>query len=54
MRNGWFSLNMVAVLALMFCAINGTASFAQQWPTRPVRFVLPFGPGSDGDCPPGS
>jgi tripartite-type tricarboxylate transporter receptor subunit TctC len=53
MRNGWFRLNMVA-LALATSAIAATASLvqpslAQQWPTHPVRFVLPFGPGSGAD-----
>jgi len=48
MRNGWLRLNMVA-LALAIHAIAATASFAQQWPTHPVRFVLPFGPGSGAD-----
>ncbi len=43
---GWFRLNIVAALAL---AIASTASLAQQWPTHPVRFVLPFGPGSGAD-----
>ena len=49
MLNGWFRLNVVAALALTIHAINATASFAQQWPTHPVRFVLPFGPGSGAD-----
>ena len=46
MLMGWFRLNIVAALAL---AIASTASLAQQWPTHPVRFVLPFGPGSGAD-----
>jgi tripartite-type tricarboxylate transporter receptor subunit TctC len=49
MINGRLRLNVVAVLALMLCVASGTASFAEQWPTRPVRFVLPFGPGSGAD-----
>ena len=49
MLNGWFRFNMVAALALAVHAIASTASLAQQWPTHPVRFVLPFGPGSGAD-----
>jgi len=49
MRNGWFRLAMAAALALAVHAIAAPASLAQQWPTRPVRFVLPFGPGSGAD-----
>jgi tripartite-type tricarboxylate transporter receptor subunit TctC len=49
MRNGWFRLTMVAALALAIHAIAASASLAQQWPTHPVRFVLPFGPGSGAD-----
>jgi tripartite-type tricarboxylate transporter receptor subunit TctC len=59
MLNGWFRLTMVAALALAIHAIAATASLAQprlaepnpaqQWPTHPVRFVLPFGPGSGAD-----
>ena len=54
MRNGWLRLCSIAALALAINAIAATASFAQsslaqQWPTRPVRFVLPFGPGSGAD-----
>jgi tripartite-type tricarboxylate transporter receptor subunit TctC len=48
MHNGWFRLNMVAA-ALVIDVVALTASFAQQWPTHPVRFVLPFGPGSGAD-----
>lgn len=49
MLNGWFRLNVVAALALAIHAIAPTATLAQQWPTHPVRFVLPFGPGSGAD-----
>jgi len=42
-------LNVVAALALAIHAIATTASLAQQWPTHPVRLVLPFGPGSGAD-----
>ena len=48
MLNGWFRLNLV-VAALVIDVVAATASFAQQWPTHPVRFVLPFGPGSGAD-----
>src|ERR1700686_4486063 len=48
MLKGWFRLNTVA-LALAIGAVAVTASLAQQWPTHPVRFVLPFGPGSGAD-----
>jgi tripartite-type tricarboxylate transporter receptor subunit TctC len=48
MLNGCFRLNMVAA-ALVINVVAATASFAQQWPTHPVRFVLPFGPGSGAD-----
>jgi tripartite-type tricarboxylate transporter receptor subunit TctC len=51
MRNGRFRLTMVAALALAIAATASLAqpSLAQQWPTHPVRFVLPFGPGSGAD-----
>jgi tripartite-type tricarboxylate transporter receptor subunit TctC len=49
MRNGWFRVSMVAVLALAVHTLAVAASAAQQWPTHPVRFVLPFGPGSGAD-----
>ena len=48
MFKDWFRLTMVA-LALAIYAGAVTASLAQQWPTHPVRFVLPFGPGSGAD-----
>src|ERR1700691_3651768 len=46
MRNVWFRLSSVAAFALSIYALATTASFAQSWPTHPVRLVLPFGPGS--------
>jgi tripartite-type tricarboxylate transporter receptor subunit TctC len=49
MSNGWFRLHMRAGLALAIYVIAATASLGQQWPTHPVRFVLPFGPGSGAD-----
>ena len=49
MLNSWFRLNMVTALALAINAVAATASLAQQWPTHPVRLVLPFGPGSGAD-----
>ena len=49
MPNGWFRLT-IAASALAICAVAVTASFAQHWPTHPVRFVLPFGPGSGADA----
>jgi tripartite-type tricarboxylate transporter receptor subunit TctC len=49
MLNGWFRFPVVAALALAIHAVAATASLAQQWPTRPVRLVLPFGPGSGAD-----
>jgi tripartite-type tricarboxylate transporter receptor subunit TctC len=47
MRNDWFCVSMVVALAVH--ALATTASAAEQWPTHPVRFVLPFGPGSGAD-----
>jgi tripartite-type tricarboxylate transporter receptor subunit TctC len=49
MLNGWFRLSMTTALALAIYAAGATAGNAQQWPTHPVRFVLPFGPGSGAD-----
>ena len=49
MLNRWFRLATVAALALAIHAITAVAILAQQWPTHPVRFVLPFGPGSGAD-----
>ncbi len=37
---------MLAALAVLFCTASASA---QQWPTGPVRFVVPFGAGSTPD-----
>jgi tripartite-type tricarboxylate transporter receptor subunit TctC len=49
MPNGSFRFTIVVTLALAVHAVAATKSLAQQWPTHPVRFVLPFGPGSGAD-----
>jgi tripartite-type tricarboxylate transporter receptor subunit TctC len=50
MRKVWFRVGRAAALALAIGTIaTTTPSLAQQWPTHPVRLVLPFGPGSGAD-----
>ena len=40
---------MTAVVALVMQAAIPIMGVAQTWPTRPVRLILPFGPGSGAD-----
>jgi tripartite-type tricarboxylate transporter receptor subunit TctC len=49
MLKGWVHLTIAGAFALAIHAFGASASFAQQWPTHPVRLVLPFGPGSGAD-----
>jgi tripartite-type tricarboxylate transporter receptor subunit TctC len=49
MLNGWLRVTIAAALALAGSAVGATVGHAQPWPTHPVRFVLPFGPGSGAD-----
>ena len=34
-----------SLLALSVLALSALPSAAQNWPTRPVKFLLPLGPG---------
>jgi tripartite-type tricarboxylate transporter receptor subunit TctC len=38
-----------AAIVLSAFALSGIASAAQTWPQRPVKFIVPLGPGSGTD-----
>ena len=40
---------LVAALAACLVLASGGA-WAQAWPNKPIRFVIPFGPGSASDA----
>ena len=44
MRRSFLSLAILAAASLI-----GTASFAQAWPTKPIKAIVPFAPGSATD-----
>ena len=44
----WNVWRVGAVLALLVVVLTSAAE-AQSWPTRPVKFVVPFGPGAGAD-----
>jgi tripartite-type tricarboxylate transporter receptor subunit TctC len=45
-RKTWATIAAILVAAATF---GGTAAFAQSWPQRTVKFILPLGPGSGAD-----
>src|SRR5581483_4059622 len=42
-------LLVFAVLLVAAFALSAPPSQAQSWPTRPVKFIVPFGPGAGAD-----
>ena len=42
-------LRITAAALGALCALTGTSSSAQNYPSRPIRVMIPFGPSSAGD-----
>ena len=40
---------IAALVALALCAVGPQAAFAQSWPAKPVKFVVPYPPGGSTD-----
>jgi tripartite-type tricarboxylate transporter receptor subunit TctC len=49
MRCARFSTFVLALAAVLAPLLGGTPSMAQNWPTRPVKFILTLGAGSGSD-----
>ncbi|MDB5939997.1 MAG: tripartite tricarboxylate transporter substrate binding protein [Polaromonas sp.] len=47
MRTGFRTLKLVSALVVVSAS---TFSFAQQWPTRPIKLVVPYPPGGGTDA----
>ena len=44
-----FVFRIAALVALALCAAGPQAAFAQSWPAKPVKFVVPYPPGGSTD-----
>lgn len=45
----WFSAGCVRAMVLMCCALVGSLGYAQGYPNKPIRLILPFPPGAPSD-----
>jgi tripartite-type tricarboxylate transporter receptor subunit TctC len=43
------SIRHAIVLGAAMCALQPAAQAAEDWPARPVRFIIPFPPGGSND-----
>ena len=42
-------MRLSKLMAMTAAALLGSAAFAQSWPQKPVRFIVPFPPGGATD-----
>ena len=42
-------MKIIKVLALAFAMLVANGAYADTWPSRPIRFIVGFGPGGAND-----